>query len=135
MKNLLQLIFLSSDPDNEEIKVLVYDCLYIPWLKGDFFPEFAPEHTGSYFITVQKPSGGIRVISPVDIWRRSTGHYCQNYTTNVQQNLYRHSSKLQEAGLVKRWCFSLSLLPKRIIFGPGFHIGRRHRGPLGYHEG
>jgi hypothetical protein len=31
MKNLLQSIFLSSDPDNEDLKVLVYDCLYIPW--------------------------------------------------------------------------------------------------------
>jgi hypothetical protein len=29
MKNLLQRIFLSSDPDNEDLKVLVYDCLYV----------------------------------------------------------------------------------------------------------
>ena len=74
MKNLLQLIFLSSDPDNEDLKVLVYDCLYIPWLKGDFLPEFAPEYTGYYIIALQKPSGGIRGIAPVDIWRRATGH-------------------------------------------------------------
>ncbi len=31
MKNLLQRIFLSSDTENEDLKVLVYDCLYIPW--------------------------------------------------------------------------------------------------------
>jgi hypothetical protein len=37
-------------------------------------PEFAPEHTGSYLISMQKPSGDIRDIAPVDIWRRSTGH-------------------------------------------------------------
>jgi hypothetical protein len=37
MKNLLQRIFLCSDPENEDLKVLVYDFLYIPWLKGEFF--------------------------------------------------------------------------------------------------
>ena len=30
--------------------------------------------TGSYLLTLQKPSVGIRVIVPVDIWRRTTGH-------------------------------------------------------------
>jgi hypothetical protein len=63
-------------PDNEDLKVPVYDCLYIPWLKGEFLPEFAPEYTGSYLIALQKPSGGIRGIAPVDIWRRTS------YTTN-----------------------------------------------------
>jgi hypothetical protein len=37
-------------------------------------PDFAPEHTGSYLISLQKPSGDIRGIVPVDIWRRATGH-------------------------------------------------------------
>jgi hypothetical protein len=60
MKNLLQHIFLSSDPDNEDLKVLVYDCLYLPWCKGFFLPELAPEYTGSYLIALQKPSGSIR---------------------------------------------------------------------------
>ena len=32
--------------------------------------EFAPEYTGSYLIALQKPSGGIRGIAPVDIWKR-----------------------------------------------------------------
>ncbi len=36
--------------------------------------EFAPEYTGSYLIVLQKPSGGIRYIAPVDIWRRAMGH-------------------------------------------------------------
>ncbi len=61
-------------PDNEDLKVLVYECLYLPWLKGDFLSEFAPEYTGSYLIALQKPSGGIRGIAPVDIWRRATGN-------------------------------------------------------------
>jgi hypothetical protein len=74
MKNLLQRIFLSSDPDNEDLKELVYDCLYLPWLKGHFLPDFAPEYTGSYLIALQKPSGGIRGIAPVDIWRRVMGN-------------------------------------------------------------
>ena len=43
MKDLFQRIFLSSDPENEAIKELVYDCLYLPWLKGEFISEFAPE--------------------------------------------------------------------------------------------
>jgi len=73
-EELLQRIFLSSDPDNEDLKVLVYDCLYLPWLKGQFLPDFATEYTGSYLIALQKPSGGIRGIAPVDIWRRSMGN-------------------------------------------------------------
>ena len=40
MKDLFQRIFLSTDPENEDLK---------------------------------KPSGGIRGITPVDIWRRVTG--------------------------------------------------------------
>ena len=74
MKDLFQRIFLSSDPDNDAIKELVYDCLYLPWLKGDFMPEFAPEWAGSYLIALQKASGGIRGIAPVDIWRRAMGN-------------------------------------------------------------
>jgi hypothetical protein len=74
MKKLLQRIFLSSDPDNEDLKSLVYDCLYLSWLKGQFLPDFAPEYTGSYLIALQKPSGGIRGIAPVDIWRRTMGN-------------------------------------------------------------
>ena len=50
MKDLFQRIFLSSDPDNDDIKELVYDCLYLPWLKGEFD------------------------IAPVDIWRRAMGN-------------------------------------------------------------
>ena len=73
-KDLFQRIFLSSDPEMEAIKELVYDCLYIPWLKGEFMPDFAPEWAGSYLIALQKASGGIRGIAPVDIWRRATGH-------------------------------------------------------------
>ena len=37
-------------------------------------PDFSPEYTGSHVIALQKPSGGIRGIAPVDIWRRATGH-------------------------------------------------------------
>ncbi len=83
MKNFLQRIFLSSDPDNEDLKVLVYDCLYIPWLKGEFLPEFAPEHTGSYLITLQKSNGDIRDIAPVDIWRRATGNAIVRATQQI----------------------------------------------------
>jgi hypothetical protein len=83
MKNLLQRIFLSSDPDNEDLKVLVYDCLYLPWLNGDFLPEFTPEYTGSYLIAFQKLSGGIRGIAPVDIWRRATGNAIVQATQKI----------------------------------------------------
>jgi len=74
MKDLFQRMFLSTDPENEVLKELVYDCLYMPWLTGDFLPEFAREWGGSYLLALQKQSGGIRVIAPVDIWRRATGH-------------------------------------------------------------
>jgi hypothetical protein len=82
MKNLLQRIFLSSDPDNED-KVLVYDYLYIPWLKNQFLPEFAPEYTDSYLIALQKPSGGIRGIASVDLWRRTTGNTTVRETQQI----------------------------------------------------
>ena len=74
IKDLFQRIFLSTDPENEDLKELVYDCLYLSWLKGDFLSEFAPERAGSNLLALQKPSGGICGISPVDIWRRDTGH-------------------------------------------------------------
>ena len=32
MKDLFQRIFLSSDPENEALKELVYNCLHMPWL-------------------------------------------------------------------------------------------------------
>jgi hypothetical protein len=46
-------------------------------------PEFAPEHTGSYLIALQKPSGCIRGIAPVDIWRRATGHPIVQVTEHI----------------------------------------------------
>ncbi len=46
-------------------------------------PEFAPEHTDFYLITLQKPSGGIRDITPVDIWRRTTGHGIVQVTQHI----------------------------------------------------
>jgi hypothetical protein len=67
MKDVFQCMFLSSDPENEDLKELVYDYIYIPWLKGDFLSEFTPEYTGSYLYTLQKPSGVICDIAPVDI--------------------------------------------------------------------
>ena len=63
-----------SDPDNDDIKELVYDYLYVSWLKGEFIPEFVTEWDGSYLITSKKNSGGIRGITPVDIWRRTMGN-------------------------------------------------------------
>ena len=56
MKDLFHRIFLSSDPENQAPKELVYDCLYMPWLTGDFMSEFAPEWAGSYLLVLQKPS-------------------------------------------------------------------------------
>ena len=68
MKDQFQRIFLSSDPDNDELKALIHDSFYMPWLTGAFLPEFAPEWADSYLIALQKPNGGIRGIAPVDIW-------------------------------------------------------------------
>ena len=79
-------------PDNEDRKVLVYDCLYLPWLKGDFLPEFAPEYTGSYLIAFQKPSGGIRGIAPVDIWRRVTGNSIVQATKKIVEITASHKT-------------------------------------------
>jgi hypothetical protein len=39
MKDQFQRIFLSSDPDNDELKALIHDCFYMPWLTGAFLPE------------------------------------------------------------------------------------------------
>jgi hypothetical protein len=32
MKDQFQRIFVSSDPDNDELKALIHDCFYMPWL-------------------------------------------------------------------------------------------------------
>jgi hypothetical protein len=71
-KTFFLLLLRPSDP-NEDFMELVYDRLYIPWLKGDFLSEFTPEYTGSYLIGLQTPSGDIRDITLVDIWRRVMG--------------------------------------------------------------
>ncbi len=70
MKDQFQRIFLSSDPDNDEIKALIHDCFYMTWLTGAFLPDFTPELADSYLIALEKPNGGITGIAPVDIWRR-----------------------------------------------------------------
>jgi len=74
MKDQFQRIFLSSDPDKDELKALIHDCFYMPWLTGAFLPDFAPELAGSYLIALEKPNGGIRDIAPVDVWHRATGN-------------------------------------------------------------
>ena len=74
MKDQFQCIFLSSDPDYDELKALIHDCFYMPWLTGAFLPDFAPEWADSYLIALEKPNGGIRGIAPVDIWRRAMGN-------------------------------------------------------------
>ncbi len=90
--------FCHLTPDNEDLKVLVYDFLFIPWVKGDFFLEFVSEYTGSFLITSQKPSGVIREISPVDIWRRTTGHSIVQDTQKINVktciDTYPNSKKL-----------------------------------------
>ncbi len=35
MKDQFQRIFLSTDPDNDELKALIHDCFYMPRLTGD----------------------------------------------------------------------------------------------------
>ena len=73
-KDQFQHIFLSSDPDNDELKDLIHDCFFIPWFTGVFLPEFAPEWTDSYLIDLEKQNGVIRTIVPVDVWWRATGN-------------------------------------------------------------
>ena len=73
IKDQFQRIF-PSDPDNDELKALIHDCFYMPWLTGAFLPEFAPEWAGSYLIALEKPNGGIIGIAPVDVCRRATGN-------------------------------------------------------------
>ena len=67
MKDQFQRIFLSSDPDNVELKALIHDCFYLPWLTGAFRPEFAQELAGSYLIALEKPNGIIRGITSFDV--------------------------------------------------------------------
>ena len=135
MKKLLQRIFLSSDPDNEDLKVLVYDCLYLPWLKGQFLPDFAPEYTGSYLIALQKPSGGIRGIAPVDIWRRSMGNaliglfvdseivLSTSYgKTRVFINKTLSTETAYQQDLIKRDLLSTRLIRGKV--GPGMWCGK-----------
>jgi hypothetical protein len=89
----------SSDPDNDELKTLIHDCFYMPWLTGDFLTDFAPELVGSYLIDLEKPNAGIRGIVPVDIWRRATGNVfivqaAQPVAVNVCIETYPNFKKL-----------------------------------------
>jgi hypothetical protein len=74
MKDQFQRILMSADPEYDELKVLVHECFYMPWLTGAFLPEFVPEWAGSYLIALQKATGGLRGIVPVDIFRRAAGN-------------------------------------------------------------
>ncbi len=74
IKDQFQRIFLSADPEYDELKTLVHECFYMPWLTGAFLPDFAPEWAGWYLIALQKPTGGIRGIVPVDAFRRAAGN-------------------------------------------------------------
>ena len=74
MKDQFHRILMSADPEYDELKVLVHECFYIPWFTRVFLPEFVPEWTGSYLIILQKPTGGLRDIDPVDIFRRTAGN-------------------------------------------------------------
>ena len=58
------------------------------WLTGDFIPEFSPEWDTSYLVSLQKPSGEIRDITPVDIWRRVTGHATVQVTQQTVTKTY-----------------------------------------------
>jgi hypothetical protein len=58
----------------------------MPWLNGDFLPEFAPEWAGSYLLSLQKPGDGIHGITPVDIWGRVTGHDIVQATQQTSDN-------------------------------------------------
>ena len=49
------------------------DCIY-RGSRGSSCPILPSEWAGSYLITLQKASGDIRDIAPVDIWRRVTGN-------------------------------------------------------------
>ena len=112
IKDLIQCIFLSSDPENEDLKELVYDYLHIPWIKGEFLSEFAPEWVGSYLIVLQKASGDIRDITPVDIWRRTTGNSIVQATQqNDRQNMHRYLHKLQSVDFVNIYFFERFWFP------------------------
>ena len=74
IKDQFQRIFLSADPEYDELKTFVRECFYMTWLTRDFLPDFAPEWAGSYLIALQKPTGGIRGRAPVDAFRRAAGN-------------------------------------------------------------
>ncbi len=51
-------------------------------------PEFDPKYTGSCLIALQEPSGDIRGIPPVDIWRRVTGNVIVRATQEIASKTF-----------------------------------------------
>ena len=131
MKDLFQHIFLSSDPENEANKELVYDCLYLPWLKGEFVPEFAPEWAGSYLIVLQKAGGGIRGITPVDI-STGRGNAIVQATQQTAAKTYIDTyTNFKQLTLSKDGVSHRPLFPERGIFRSGLYVGRGRGGSHG----
>ncbi len=135
MKDQFQNIFLSSDLDNDELKTLIHDCLYMTWLTGSFLSEFVPEWVGSYLISLEKPNGVIRDITPVNVWWRTTTvkdivQTVQPLTVKVCIETYPNF-KVQTTSFIKRWCVQLLITPKCCILWPVLYLNVEHGCPSG----
>lgn len=95
--------------------MLVHEYFHMPWLTGDFLPEFAPEwacplaHSYSPWRNQTVTYEHTRHIS---CWYLSTGSgtcYRSRSSTIGRQNVHQFLLELQAASNVKTWCFPFPL--------------------------
>ena len=83
---------LAWDKDNE-VANLIREELVLPFLTGDFHPDFMPEYAGSVLFALMKLDGKIRPISVGDLFRRCCASLAVQSVREPLTRLFQSSYK------------------------------------------
>ena len=83
---------LAWDKD-DEVATLIREELVLPFLTGDFHPDFMPEYAGSVLFALMKLDGKIRPISVGDLFLRCCASLAANSVREPVTRLFQSSYK------------------------------------------
>ena len=81
-------VLCSFKNNDSELHQLIIDELVLPYVMGDFLPQFLPELAGGLLFAILEKDGGIRPILYGSIWRRCAARLINNYTRNAAQKYF-----------------------------------------------